>query len=236
MDKRMQSIMNDFENNKLGIDSTFQFHCTQCGACCTNREDIILTPQDLFRIAKKKNISTKDVFLRYCEGYIGPFSRFPIVVLKAIGNMKKCPFLKNRKCSIHDVKPNICAIFPLGRAVQGKNIAVRNVLSGPLIEYFFSDPGCGNNSETHTVREWLDSFGMKPDDSFFAEWSHLQLELSMKLTEAEKQVNKKSMSQLWQLVRIYLYFKYDTDQEFYPQFQENKQYLLTLMRTMPEVK
>lgn len=38
------------------------------------------------------------------------------------------------------------------------------------------------------------------------------------------------------LVRIYLYFKYDTDQEFYPQFQENKQYLLTLMRTMPEVK
>lgn len=39
---------------EIGLDDTFTFHCTQCGKCCIHREDILLSPKDLFNIAKKK--------------------------------------------------------------------------------------------------------------------------------------------------------------------------------------
>ena len=32
----------------VSSDDTFRFHCTQCGKCCTERDDILLTPRDLF--------------------------------------------------------------------------------------------------------------------------------------------------------------------------------------------
>ena len=38
---------------EIGLDDTFTFHCTQCGKCCIHREDILLSPKDLFNIAKK---------------------------------------------------------------------------------------------------------------------------------------------------------------------------------------
>ena len=38
---------------EIGLDDIFVFHCTQCGKCCIHREDILLSPKDLFHIAKK---------------------------------------------------------------------------------------------------------------------------------------------------------------------------------------
>ncbi len=40
MNARMEEIMNAIEHNKLTADDPFRFHCTQCGKCCINREDI----------------------------------------------------------------------------------------------------------------------------------------------------------------------------------------------------
>ena len=52
MNTRMKEIMNAIEHNKLTADDPFRFHCTQCGKCCINREDILLTPLDLFRMQR----------------------------------------------------------------------------------------------------------------------------------------------------------------------------------------
>lgn len=68
MDTRMKEILNAFKNNKLTPDSSFRFHCTQCGKCCINRDDIILSPLDLFRIAKELNLSMEEVLKQYCDG------------------------------------------------------------------------------------------------------------------------------------------------------------------------
>lgn len=38
---------------ELGPDDTFTFHCTQCGKCCIHREDILLSPKDLFETVRK---------------------------------------------------------------------------------------------------------------------------------------------------------------------------------------
>ena len=52
MDPRLKEIVDNFDAWKIGLDDSFQFHCTECGKCCINREDILLTPRDLFNAAK----------------------------------------------------------------------------------------------------------------------------------------------------------------------------------------
>ena len=60
MDPRMNRILQNRDKMLIGIDDTFQFNCNQCGKCCMNREDILCTPKDVFRISKKLGISTYD--------------------------------------------------------------------------------------------------------------------------------------------------------------------------------
>lgn len=232
MDERMERILK-YKNNKLGLDDTFHFHCTQCGECCFNREDIILTPKDLFRITKKLKLTIPETLCRYCDVYVGPSSRIPLVRLMPVGSQKKCPLLKKRKCTVHDVKPTVCGLFPLGRAAQGTNAAVHSVLATSPIEYFYTPPGCGDNSETHTVREWITAFDIPVMDNFFLDWAQLQAKLSTKLIKAESQFDTKFMEALWQSIHTYLYVKYDISKDFYPQFQDNMRQLSALMDMIP---
>ena len=110
-----KELLDNIDKLAIGLDETFQFHCTQCGECCVNREDILLNPRDMYKIARYLKMEPRDVLEKYCETYIGETSRMPIIRLLPIGKIKRCPFLKNCKCEIHEAKPSVCAIYPLGR-------------------------------------------------------------------------------------------------------------------------
>lgn len=117
MDKRLQEIFDNFERMKIGVDDSFKFHCTQCGKCCIHREDILLNPKDVYNISKELGMTPDEMCKQYCEVYIGPDSRVPIVRILPRGSVQRCPLLKDRKCSVHDVKPTVCAMFPIGRSL-----------------------------------------------------------------------------------------------------------------------
>ena len=121
MDERLKEIVNNLDTMKIGLDETFKFHCTMCGKCCIHREDILLSPKDIYNMAKELNLSAEDLFKQYCEVYIGPDSKVPIVRLKPRGSVKRCPLLKNRKCIVHKAKPTVCAMFPIGRCIVAAN-------------------------------------------------------------------------------------------------------------------
>lgn len=148
---------------EIGLDDIFVFHCTQCGKCCIHREDILLSPKDLFHIAKKLKITPEVALAQYCETYLGRNSHIPVVRLKPQGSVKRCPLLKNQKCLVHDVKPAVCAMFPIGRylALPSDGIFPENP-EELSVGYVFNDPECGDRSETHTVREWFHKFGSIP--------------------------------------------------------------------------
>lgn len=74
MDPRLKHIVDHYDTFKIGPDEPFPFHCVQCGKCCVHREDILLNPQDLFRMAKHLGQTPKDVVIHYCEVYTGPDS------------------------------------------------------------------------------------------------------------------------------------------------------------------
>lgn len=186
MDVRLKEIVDNFEAMKIGVDEPFQFHCTMCGKCCINREDILLTPQDIYNMTKELEMTTKELFRAYCETYIGGDSRMPIVRLKPRGSIRRCPLMKDRKCSVHRAKPAVCALYPIGRCVKHEMGRNTEKITSSQVTYVFTDPGCDDGIETHTVREWLDSFGIPLEDGFFVTWHQTILELSAIFREYEK--------------------------------------------------
>ncbi len=134
-------------SHKMGLDDTFQFRCKACGKCCKNREDVLLTPYDLFRIARYLGRTPSEIINQYCDTYIGPDSHLPVVRIRPIPPDNSCPFLRNKKCIVHQDKPMVCAVYPLARIAQ----------PGEPAPFYVLQPGnpCGGTDRTVTVRQWL---------------------------------------------------------------------------------
>ena len=98
---KIYQVYDKLLQHPLGIDDTFRFRCTECGKCCKQREDILLTPYDLNRIARYLDIEVGKVIQDYCVWYVGKSSRLPVVAMDMRGSEQKCPFLERRKCKIH---------------------------------------------------------------------------------------------------------------------------------------
>ena len=225
MDKRLEYYYDNLKKLKIGLDEPFKFNCTMCGKCCINREDIMLNPKDLFKISKTLNLEPIEVVEKYCDTYIGEYSRFPIVRLKPQGSIKRCPLLKDNKCTVHESKPTVCATFPIGRmiALDGNSkVDLSNPWDYNKIQYIYNPPGCGDDSVTHTVREWFTSFGIDIEDEFYIKWNMALGKCCRILKKAEKNFElPKTMELLWDGIFAGLYCLYDTDKDFMPQFESN---------------
>lgn len=236
MNNEIKYIVDNFDKFKIGADESFTFHCTQCGKCCIDRDDILLTPYDVFRISKELGIPPEDTVSKYGETYVGQSSHIPLVRLKPLGAEKRCPLLKeDNKCTVHNAKPVICAMFPIGRCLR---IPTDNLhteeLSTNRIEFILSKPHCGDNSEAHTVREWLGKFGIPVDDEFFIKWHSAILKTGSLLTRLENMLPQSAMQIIWSLTFSMLYINYSADEAFLPQFECNTEKLFSMLTTLCE--
>ena len=232
MDERLKDIADNFDSMKIGLDETFNFHCTMCGNCCINREDILLSPKDIYNISKELGIMTDDFFKKYCEAYIGSDSKIPIVRLRPHGADRRCPLLKKAKCRVHRAKPTVCAMFPIGRCLVADN-PQEGLKDDDMsqVQYIFSNPGCGNQSENHTVREWLESFDVPVPDEFFVKWQKTVLKMGAIFRIIEGGMSRNIMEQVWGAALVGIYLNYDTDADFLPQFEANIKKFFDMMDT-----
>jgi len=211
---------------KLGKDDTFAFGCNECGECCRDREDILLMPLDLFKIAKHLKTTITDIIDDYCEFYEGQTSKLPVVRIKPTEYRKTCPFCKTGKCIIHAQKPAVCALFPLGRITNGET----NELT-----YFKQEGVCGNQNQTHTVREWLSAFDMIEDEPITIIWNQKISELSELLCGIYKEFDF-NHDTINSMLFMNLYLRYDLKQDFLPQFKANSDEALKLIKEIEAMK
>lgn len=201
--KRYEELL----EHTIGLDDTFRFHCTACGQCCKNREDILLNPYDLYRIANHLNVEMGHVVQDYCVWYIGQTSKLPVVAVNIKG---VCPFLENKRCRIHAAKPTVCALYPLGRA--GTEDGIR---------YLVQDVNCGTTEEEHTVREWLAGYGLEDSEEWFIEWQKTILPLTGRMRELAEKVSEETLNMVAHGLLVALYVNYERERPFMEQFQEN---------------
>jgi len=229
MDQRTQNVINNIDENRLEIDSTFEFKCRECGKCCTNRDDILLTARDLFNIANYLGRPIERIIKRYCEVYIGDSSRIPIVRLKPDGLENACPLLRNKRCIVHSVKPTVCALFPLGRmaAMPHEEAEISDVIRP---QYFLQPIKCGTHTEINTVQSWLEKFGIPVEDEFYSQWTAAIMYLAGYFIDLEgHNTDDFVLNRLWNITFMLMYVCYDTDSDFMTQFRSRVQELKVIL-------
>jgi Fe-S-cluster containining protein len=83
--------------------------CAGCGECCINSKPR-LSSYDILILAKKLQISMGEFLQKYVSLVAGD-GGFPDAYLITSG---ACPFLKDSRCSVYDIRPYTCRLFPLG--------------------------------------------------------------------------------------------------------------------------
>lgn len=232
----------ELEDNLLDLDSEFRFKCRRCGKCCVHQDTILLNTRDIYNIAKKQGRTMRDVVESYTEVYIGKNSRIPVIHLLSNGPKGACPLLVDGRCSVHDCKPAVCALYPLGRVVTNQKAGAPMEGEFDLqVRYILNNYSCGSAKRVNTVRSWLARFGIPEQDDYFILWNEVIMRLSEAVRRMEKlHCTEKALSTLWDAIFTLLYLNYDTSVDLMPQFltaaEKLKEMGKRLMKVCDEVE
>lgn len=212
----------ELEAHLLTPDHEFRFKCRRCGKCCKHQDTILFTARDIFNIAKELGKTPAQVVCECAEVYIGQNSRIPVVHMVTKGLQRRCPLLQeDGRCSVHDCKPTVCALFPVGRVavfdrVEDGLLKKENI----HVKYIINDITCGSAKRVNTIRDWLARFGISEEDEFFLLWSTVTSNLGIIVRKLEEhKCSQNLMVMIWNGILHTLYLDYDTEQEFFPQFE-----------------
>ena len=96
-----------------------RFKCTGCGVCCRHvKETVPVDSQDAFYLTKHMRDLGKDIYCvdQFLEQYAEPAlldeCGFFVYFLKSVGEDNACIFLKDNRCSVQEVKPLACKLYP----------------------------------------------------------------------------------------------------------------------------
>ena len=235
MSNKLKYIAENLDSLKIGLDEPFKFNCTMCGKCCIDREDIILKPKDLFVACKELSLKPQEFIQKYCECYVGDSSRLPIVRLKPVGKDKRCPMLQGRRCAIHNAKPEVCAMFPIGRCMTIEKDKKDESDAVSEIIYINQPISCGDKRATHTVREWLSKFNIPVDDEYFIEWHKVISSMSLDIHELENYTPERIKELMYNNLIAFLYVDYDLEKDFMKQFKLNAEKATGMVKYIKKV-
>lgn len=241
----LKDLVKRIENGTLEFleeDSEFVVGCEQCGQCCRNRDDILLSPHDVFHMVKATGMQVVDMIHKYTEVYLGPNSNMPIVRIvyrKELNGSTTCPFLgrKDNKhyCRIHEYKPYVCRSYPLGRMTSHMADGTNSTES--VRPRYFQQPMYGlpctgmaraimNNSK-HTVCEWVGGKDKKDSaDRYWVLFDTFTKKMSetINLEEVYKLENDDLKHACFNMMMNLLYIEYDfeaDDEAFLTQYEKN---------------
>jgi uncharacterized protein len=85
-----------------------EFVCACCGLCCQRDPYYAVSLLDIANISAGLGLAPAEFFNRYCAVVETPGGfRYPVILAP-----EGCPFLKDKLCGIHAVKPIGCRVFP----------------------------------------------------------------------------------------------------------------------------
>ena len=89
--------------------------CKGCFDCCTGMGDsVLLDPYDVCRMSRGLGKTPEELLGTVLELGITDGNILPHLSMR--GTEEKCVFLNSEgRCSIHEIRPGFCRLFPLGR-------------------------------------------------------------------------------------------------------------------------
>lgn len=180
--------------------------CEGCSQCCRGMgNSIILDPCDVYRLqvgagySLARLLAEEKAELNVVDGLVLPN-------LKMSGAGEQCAFLDTQgRCSIHESRPGICRIFPLGRYYENGDY-----------RYFLQIGECRvQNRSKVKVSKWIDTPRQKENHDFILTWHYFLNELEEQAAASDGECQKK-LNLL--LLQIFFLTDYLPEQDFYGQF------------------
>lgn len=183
--------------------------CEGCSACCRGMgSSILLDPMDVWRLRRDlhKDFSTlieKEAELGMADGMILPNMKMDV-------RTDACPFLDgNGRCSIHDSRPGLCRLFPLGRYYE------ENGFRYFLQIYECRKKDCGKIK----IKKWLGIPNLKAYEAYILSW-HDFLEKCREGADTLDEEKRRTLA-LYVLRRFYeLPYYADSEENFYAEFAQ----------------
>ena len=183
--------------------------CEGCSACCRGMgSSILLDPMDVWRLRRDlhKDFSTlieKEAELGMADGMILPNMKMDV-------RTDACPFLDgNGRCSIHDSRPGLCRLFPLGRYYEENGF-----------RYFLQIyEGRKKDRGKIKIKKWLGIPNLKAYEAYILSW-HDFLEKCREGADTLDEEKRRTLA-LYVLRRFYeLPYYADSEENFYAEFAQ----------------
>lgn len=180
--------------------------CKGCSDCCQGMGDtVILDPLDVHRLCAGLKKSPEELLGSVLELGITDGNILPHLAMR--GEQERCVFLNTEeRCSIHDIRPGFCRLFPLGRYYTEDGF-----------KYILQIHECKKKNRSKIkVKKWLDTPNLKQYEKFVLDWHNFLLDVQEVFYETEDETLIKNLN-MYVLSRFY-YTPYKEDEDFYPQF------------------
>ena len=184
--------------------------CKRCSACCHGMgSSIVLDPLDVHRLMShfqtRFEVLLEDkIELNIVDGVI-----LPNLKMNTQAEGEPCVFLDAEgRCSIHEDRPGICRIFPLGRVYEDNSFS-----------YILQIHECQKENRSKVkVSKWIDTPDLKKNQQFITDWHYFLKAAQARLAAGgEEELIKRIAMQILQ----YFYIEpYHTDCDFYEQFDK----------------
>lgn len=178
--------------------------CRGCSKCCTGMEGLItLDPYDVYRMLSVLENETFESLL-YKNIEISIDRKIVVPTLKMNEEIKACTFLNDEgRCSIHDYRPGICRLFPLGRAYENGSYY-----------YFLQKDECPYPLKSKVkIKNWLGTPEFLKYEKFVSDWHYMIMDLIRYAKEADDE----DLSMLNSaIIKIFYSTRYETG--FYNDF------------------
>jgi uncharacterized protein len=158
------------QNRQLAADESFRFACHPGVACfnsCCADVNILLTPLDVLRLARRAGLTTGDFLERHTLTPITRDLHLPVVMLRMNDDEKRrCPFAGDAGCTVYDDRPWACRMYPLGMAVP----PARAGIDPEPVYFLLQDEFCHGRSEPGqwTAQRWREDQGVVEHESLEA--------------------------------------------------------------------
>lgn len=165
------------DKRQLAEGETFGFTChpgVPCFNTCCADVNIVLTPYDVLRLARRLGMHTREFLETHTSNPITKDLQLPVVMLRMNEEEKKpCPFVGDQGCTVYEDRPWACRMYPLGMAIP----PARAGEEPEPIFFVFEDDHCeGRNQDDRkewTAASWRDDQGIEMQDQLEAGFRQL---------------------------------------------------------------
>ena len=181
--------------------------CKGCSDCCKSMADtIILDPLDAFRLTTGLSCTFEALLTDRLE--LGVVDGIILPHMKMSGAPAYCSFLNEEgRCTIHDIRPGFCRLFPLGRYYEDRSF-----------RYFLQTHECKKTDRTKVrVRKWIDTPDFDRYEKFVCDWHYYLKDLEEEIAAKADDPSFAKMVSL-SVLKVFYMMPYDGAADFYGQF------------------